>query len=265
MDQALSFLGLGWVGSLLGLVGLALSIWFYQLAKREALPTTQKSTTELVGSSFRKLPESVTILYNEKPVPRVMKTVVQFWNHGNATLRGDDIASADPLRLCVENGEILTATITNATRPPINPAAIINPANHSEVLLNFEFLDGQDGFTVECIHTGDAYSEKVYGTFKGVPKGIQGQHPDIGRAYWATSRASFFLVVTSSLVAIASVTTQLDAPLEYALNALPWRISLDVAKGVVLATTTVYYLKTHWRRHRSKPIYPEVLHHADSY
>src|SRR5690348_2601740 len=102
MDQVMQYLGLGWVGSLLGIAGIVLSVWFYIKSIRRAVPTAAIESIRLVGDARSALPEAVTVLYHDRPVPRVTRSTVRFWNAGNLTLDGSSVATLDPIRLEVE-------------------------------------------------------------------------------------------------------------------------------------------------------------------
>lgn len=173
MDQLIQYLGLGWVGSLLGIVGILLSIWFYIKSVQRAAPVAAFESIRLVGTSKSALPEAVTVLYYDRRVPRVTRSHVRIWNSGNATLDGKSIASVDPVRLEVEDdSEFLSVIVTKKSRDVTQLSAEILRSSPNKAVINFDFLDPGDGAIIECLHTGNEISPTIKGVIKGIPKGI---------------------------------------------------------------------------------------------
>lgn len=112
--------------------------------------------------------------FEDKPIPRLSKYYFIFWNRGKQTLNGSDIQKQDPLTLEFDEGtEILDVRQLNEYKEK----KIID-FNHSKLnnklFLNFNYLDHNQGFTLEILTTGEEpYPKSISGTIKGVPSGIK--------------------------------------------------------------------------------------------
>lgn len=148
------------------LIGVGLPIYFYNVSRVEKEPCYTVESTSLVAPSRSGIP-GIKILYKEKPVEQVTSTTVHFWNAGKKTIDKTDIAQTDPVRILLPSGtKILSAKVVKFYRPTV--AASIKPEGRS-AYLSFDFLDRDDGCTVQILHTGRASAKncKVIGTIKG--------------------------------------------------------------------------------------------------
>jgi hypothetical protein len=174
MENVLNFIGLGWVGSILGIVGIALSIWFYFKSQQKADPVAVIESMRLVGGPHQSLPNQIEILYEGKPVPRVTKSVVRIWNAGNVTLDGKDVVPTEPIRLVTdENSEILSASILLRTRKVNGANVTLGQDKRNCATVSFDFLDPADGFVIELLHTSDEHNPNIEGVIKGISEGIK--------------------------------------------------------------------------------------------
>jgi hypothetical protein len=166
-------LNAAWVGTAIGLVGIALAIFFF-LRRREIWRLAyQTRSVRLIGDASATLPEDVVITVKGVPVPRLSKTTVIIWNAGTATVRGGDIVAMDPLRIRLDDdAAALDVRIPRTSRSVISAAAHANPQTKNEVMLGFDFLDPQDGFTVDIIHSGTTAQATTLGTVRGLSGGL---------------------------------------------------------------------------------------------
>lgn len=168
----IKLLNQGWVGSLMGLIGgLAISYVFFRISQIGQRPTFQFQSRRLIGKQEQELPDEVEIIYNKQPVSRLTLSRIAFWNSGNATIDGNNITDADPLRLEVEDGCILKVHVIKATRV-VNNFTVNHNDWPTKALLRFDFLDPTDGVVLEILHTSKKRTPKLLGTIRGVPKGI---------------------------------------------------------------------------------------------
>lgn len=173
MEQVAQYLGLGWVGSLLGIAGIALSIWFYIKSVRKPSPIAAFESIRLVGAVQSVLPETVTVQFRDRRVPRVNRSIVRIWNGGNLTLEGGSVSAVEPIRLQIEPGaEFLSVVVTKLTREVTQLSAGISEHAPHQAIIDFDFLDPADGAVIECLHTGEQASPEVKGVIKGLPKGV---------------------------------------------------------------------------------------------
>ena len=171
------FFNQGWVGSVIGLLGLVVGViglYLYFKSRIGPRPAFQMRSLRLIGKEEQQLPRDVQILFNKTEVSRLTLTRVWIWNCGTETIRGSQMVEDDTLR-CVFDPDtrILSATVASATRT-VNKFAVNQPAvKLNEAHLTFDFLDPNDGARVELLHTSKARYPMVAGTIRGIPKGIK--------------------------------------------------------------------------------------------
>ena len=184
-DSNLSFLAPGWVGSLIGLLGLIGCIATYFLTRQRTCLVFAHTGERLLGLSSGGLPAGISVQYLEEDIPRLTRSVLIFWNSGEKTISREDIAEADPLRFSIGNdGEVLSTTILKSTRDVSNINIKPDPAIPNHVQLDFSFLDPGDGAVVEILHTSKESEPNFLGTVRGLPKGIK----NVGKTTTATYR-----------------------------------------------------------------------------
>src|SRR5882724_5819984 len=106
----------GWVGSVIGLVGIlaGLAIAYYYRARPRL--ASQVNSLELLGNN-PVLPKEIEFLFRGQKVAKVTLSRVAMWNMGNTTLRGEQIVRTDPLRVVTSEGsQILEVRVLSRTR-----------------------------------------------------------------------------------------------------------------------------------------------------
>ncbi len=170
MQSVIAFLSEPMVGTVLGLIGVGLAVYFYVKAKQVSRIALQSEDIAIVGSSTSAFDDQLEIRFGGEIVQRVTKTRVIVWNSGNTTIEGDKIANSDPLRASVaENNRILRVELIKQSRP-VNNVRFTTKDN--DALVDFDFFDQNDGFVVEIIHSGTRRELKWLGTVRGIPEGF---------------------------------------------------------------------------------------------
>lgn len=173
-DSIFNFFNQGWVGSLIGLLGIVLGIvgiFSYKISKSAAKPAYQKTALRLLGREEDNLPEDVTVTYKGLEVQRLTKTTLVVWNNGTEVLDGDAIVERDPLRLEFEEGtNILSYKILKSNRETNEFTVRKCEDKENRLIVNFLYLDPNDGVTIEILHDSKARYPKFKGTIKGHPK-----------------------------------------------------------------------------------------------
>ena len=96
------------------------------------------------------------------------------------------IVAADLLRVGIGSQcEIFSATVTRVTRDVIRGVCVISPEGRHQAHVTFDFLDPNDGITIELLHTDDETDVSVSGTIRGIPSGPK----DFGKIANAESEA----------------------------------------------------------------------------
>jgi hypothetical protein len=149
-------------------VGAVLAWWF----ARGPRLVMQVSGSTLVS---RPSDHRISVLYRDKPVPRVTQSLVWIWREGRGTIRAGDIVPADPITLYVPNGDhVLDADVLAQSKDTNGVSVKVGTDDvDGRIGINFEYLDPRQGALIEVLHTAESPTEiSVSGTIIGVPKGI---------------------------------------------------------------------------------------------
>lgn len=172
----LEFLNQSWFATLIGLFGLIVGIIgliLYRNSRIGPRPTCLMHTLKLIGKSEQALPPEVDINFQGKSVPRLALTEVYLWNAGKQMMRGDQIVGDDPLRCEFEsNDRILKAHVAAVTRTVNKLTVSVPQTAEYKVIIDFDYLDPNDGARIELLHTSQLLYPQVLGSLRGIPNGI---------------------------------------------------------------------------------------------
>ncbi len=122
--------------------------------------------------------KDLKILYKDKEINNLIISKVAFWNNGRSTIRKEDIAEADPIRISMDgDSKIYHARIIKKDKA--NNLIINWPENKENNFINifFDYLNKNDGGVIEVLHTGDTLRKlKVTGSLKGCKKLINNKY-----------------------------------------------------------------------------------------
>lgn len=179
MLEVFNFFNQGWVGSLIGVLGIILGIvgiFSYRISKSIAKPSYQKSSLRLIGGNEDNLPKAVKVTYKGNEVDRLTKTTLTIWNNGTEILDGNDVVKSDPLFISFNaNDKILSHKILKKTKDAnaFVLEAFENATN--KLYFKFEYLDPNDGVVIELLHDSEERYPSFNGTIKGLPSGFVDQ------------------------------------------------------------------------------------------
>ena len=258
MEELIRFLSQGWIGTIVGIAGVTLAVFFHLRSRKSSIIAIQSKDVSMIGGDAV-FPDEVEVRYRETSVPRLTSSLVWIWNAGNKTVKGSEIVAHDPLRLRF-GGEILNVRIRKVTREVLRITA-----NTSEeeaigtVCWGFEFLDPGDGGVLEVLHSGSTEAPKSTGTIIGLPKGPQ----YLGTAWgvdasskWERNRRRFVMcalpILPLSFISGGIASTYLtNEALPLVDPQEPSRILWDVGLLCVLLAAVLAHLM--WRIRRQVP------------
>lgn len=157
------------ISLLFAVLGLVLSVYFYFKSRKNRIPVYRSRTTRIIRSAVNRI-DSLEVLYDKKRLNALTITKVAFWNAGKETISNTDISGNDKLRLEIkEDFEFLSCDIVTQTKKANNFRCCIE-ADKKTILLEFDYLDFDEGVVLKIRHTGSS-NEDVYvsGSIKGVP------------------------------------------------------------------------------------------------
>ncbi|MGO4638977.1 hypothetical protein AB4Z43_11115 [Mesorhizobium sp. 2RAF45] len=168
MSAILGFFNQGWVGVLVGAIGIAVAIYtIFRRTKGRLL--YQQTSIRLLDAGRSSLLNNVSVLYADKKVPRVSLTHVAIWNSGRSAVRSTDVSEHGPIKIELNgDGEILEATVAASSMPENDPTLTISDDAKS-FSLNFSFLNPGQGVIIRAIHTADKGSALISGTLIDLP------------------------------------------------------------------------------------------------
>jgi hypothetical protein len=219
-ETNLSFLSPGWVGSLIGLIGVLGGVIAYLLSRKRTSLSFAYLGEHLLGSESAALPEGISVQYYGDDIPRLTRSVIVLWNSGENTILGSDVVDIDPLRFSVgTDGKLLAASILKASRP-VNDFRIRPPSAQApnEAVVELNYFDSKDGVVVEILHTSTSAHPDIKGTIRGLPNGLKSlgrmsRSPDIikrmGPHRWFRSVFIGLIIWTPIIVGVAFMLTAL--------------------------------------------------------
>jgi hypothetical protein len=173
MQELLVVINQGWVGSVIGVIGIVIGVYCYRLSKKTAKLVYQKASFRSFGKQENRLPKEVTVQFRGKEIDRLSYAILVLWNDGVQTIDGKSIVEKDPIQIAFNKGDkILNAVISKQTRL-VNEFNLIMDESESHIVgITFSFLDPGDGATIEIMHDSKLRYPKLKGTIKGIPEGI---------------------------------------------------------------------------------------------
>jgi hypothetical protein len=265
MEFLKTTLGAGWIGTVLGVVGIALAIYFYTRTKPSRRILYQTGGVKLIGE-HGELPNEVTVSFREVPVRALTTSTIVVWNGGNITIDGDSIVRTDPLRFCFgTEAHILSTEVVKTSRDVVR-FTLVTDADRTAALLGFDFLDPSDGAVLKILHTGGEVHGEPKGTIKGMPLGLLDAGSVIPPERKRGRRGVVTFIrhrkaVSIITVVIGALVTGMGLFPEFVLKLFPLlgkaepAFSPDVTSWPAVAIGLLYFgmgvsiLYTGWRRH----------------
>jgi hypothetical protein len=108
----------------------------------------------------------LTIKYKNNIVKDLTITNISIWNSGKITIDKKDIPLKAPLGISI-TGNILDYQLLYSSNKANN--IILNKTDSGKLLINFDYLDVNDGFVIQLIHDQKSISSSnIIGNIKGI-------------------------------------------------------------------------------------------------
>jgi hypothetical protein len=167
---------INYAGFFVGILGIALSIYLFRKGVEAKDPRYYYKTFKNISKLSDEEDSKIKITYGQDEVSRVFTTYVWAWNNGKKPINKTDIPPQSNIRIDFHDEKftpkILDYEIIKASRSEINFSA--TRSGETALVLNFDFLDQNDGAVLEIQHTGSSETEiKSDGIILGVPEGFK--------------------------------------------------------------------------------------------
>lgn len=152
------------------IIGLLIAFIFYRLGRKVKEPKYYIENNTII-EGFDACLEGIEIIFKGVPQSRITKSLVFFWNAGKETINRSDLLPVDPLRILVpSNIRILDACVLKASNLSNEFTTQRREGENSECeyVLDFHYLDFEEGGVIQLIHTGDKRTNfQLKGKIKG--------------------------------------------------------------------------------------------------
>lgn len=160
---------IGISGAILGVVGIALSIYFYiaTIAERRPIFLLDDTSRAVIASKQEIADSAIAVTRRDgKPITKDVNIAkFYFWNDGSLPIKHDEVLK--PIRVYVENGEILSFKLLRITRE-VTGAKAVQSAPDS-LILSASILEPSDGLSGQIIYEGPRDAKiKLEGVIQGV-------------------------------------------------------------------------------------------------
>lgn len=164
---------------LLFLLGVAATVavgfWFRPKAQLPKMLSVVSHQTPLIRVEDD-VSEKIRITFDGEEIDGVTRVQAYLWNSGGEKIAGDDVSAADPLRVAVECGRLISNPIVEQSRNSVDAKALQQPDGLHIV---FDLLDLNDWIKIEFLLNKVAETKdkpQIEGVIAGIPEGIQNLH-----------------------------------------------------------------------------------------
>jgi hypothetical protein len=140
--------------SLLGVIGLPLSVFLYFKSKRERLPRWSVRSNNIIKGHKDKYPAvSVRFQGFGDEISNLTVSKVILWNHGKETIRKADVIKPGITLRLKEGLTILDVSVVQV-RTAENKFAVTRSQDRSSATIAFDYIDHGEGVMFQVFHTG---------------------------------------------------------------------------------------------------------------
>ena len=133
-----------------GSMGFAIYTWIIGRKTKEI--SIDYHTNEIIKTENTPIPK-LRMTFDGKEIKDLSSTIFYIWNSGSDVINIDDIVKTKQLEIVSEGENILDAQIIRKSEE--SNKVIIEQCTSTKVRFNFEYLDSNEGITVQVLHMGN--------------------------------------------------------------------------------------------------------------
>jgi len=245
-----------------GIIGLVYTVYYGKKALKKKLLVYENSMAIPLAQAFS--PENdykLSVLFqrkgaDEERIDSVYTTFLKFANLGKESIRGNEIAPANPVKINIEGTRTLDIQIAGITRK-VNSVSLRNQVIEQEraaAEVYFDFLDNKDGALIKVLTVGNKGKISLSGDIIGMPEGIKNAGDTSGSSPEGVSISGWASIV------VFIIALSLMALIFYWVIGSWTKVWLIVIPFVVLTLViAVPILISSWFVSRRRPSFPKSL------
>lgn len=249
------------VFGIMGVFGLVYTIYYGRRGLKKKLLAYENSMPIPLAQAFS--PEAdykLSVLFQRKGskaerIESVYTTFLKFANLGKESIRGSDIASANPIKVIIEGARTLDVQISGITRK-VNNVFLRNQVKEdteASAEVYFDFLDYRDGALIKILTVGNKGEISLSGDIIGMPEGIKNVDETSGKQSKGTEISGW------AFAAVLIVWLALSAFIHYWVTGSWNHVWLIIVPLVVLILVCVVIAIAAWAWPRGRPSFPKSL------
>jgi hypothetical protein len=179
----------------IGVIGLILAIVFYFKSKRVKKPFYSKVSINLLKRELKRI-GNIEVKYLNQSVDDFTITKLVFWNGGHDTINKSDVPENSLLKIEPQQEIIIYGAELLYQTDKSNDFNIIHDKENNTVLIDFDYMDFNQGGIIKILHSGDSSSNlNLIGKIKGVGniKYIPDERLDTTSSFYI-GKVVFFLI-----------------------------------------------------------------------
>lgn len=141
---------------------------FYLKGKKTKNISYHLQSTEIVNQGRSLFPD-LQIKWKDKDIEKNLTiTSCTLWHSGNETINLSDMAEREPLSIISNNEDtIILQSVIQKQNKSANNFSIVRHEDNKSDMLNFDYIDRNNGIKVQVLHTGNSEHIELNGTIKG--------------------------------------------------------------------------------------------------
>ena len=146
---------IGIAGTVFGLFGIIISIYFYKKQKKVKRLSVKSESTILISETLNKY-KNLKISYNNQNITSLTSTIIKITNIGTDIVEPTDLAPSSPLIIKTTDKFLLDdITQYKITTSNSKNLASLSKISDTSLQISFDFLNPKEYIIITLLHTGD--------------------------------------------------------------------------------------------------------------